>query len=77
MNKGKEKSMLMNDIWSYDLLENEWSQIVPANQSIFKARSCFSANVYKNKIFILGGLISLENFRYSEEFFVLSLTENI
>ena len=58
--------MLLNDVWSYDTVENEWSEIIVGNQAIFKPRSCFSATLYKNKMFVLGGLVSLDNFRSSD-----------
>ena len=56
--KGKNTSILLNDVWSYDTEKNTWELLDIPNKNIFKPRSCFSASVLRNKVFIFGGLIS-------------------
>ena len=75
MEKGKPSSILMNDIWCYDKTEKIWTEIDVSNRSAFKPRSCFTANLLRNKIYIFGGLISTESFRSSDELIILTLTE--
>jgi N-acetylneuraminic acid mutarotase len=71
--KGDQTSVLLNDIWVYDVMENVWSEVAATNKNFFKPRSCFTANLYKNKVFVFGGIVSLNSFRPSDEFCVLSL----
>jgi hypothetical protein len=73
--KGKKISSLLNDVWCFDTERVVWESVEVCNRGIFKPRSCFSANLFKNKIYIFGGLISTENFRSSDELLVLSFAE--
>lgn len=57
--KGKNTTVLLNDVWSFDTEKLAWELIDIPNSSIFKARSCLSANLFKNKIVVFGGLISM------------------
>lgn len=58
-----------------DSVEKQWTEISISNSSMFKPRSCFSATEFENKLYIFGGIISVDNFRSSDELFVLDLTE--
>lgn len=64
-------SILLNDMWAYDTVENIWIEI-EVDKNIFKPRSCFTASIYKNKILIFGGLVTLGNFKPTDELVVVS-----
>ena len=52
---------LLNDMWIYDPPKNQWTEIKPINNSIFKPRSHFSAVNYENKVIVFGGLIDIDH----------------
>ena len=72
--KGKSNSVLLNDLWCYDTERNIWECVDIPTKNLFKPRSCFSASLYRNKIFVFGGLLSTENYRSSDELLVLTIS---
>ena len=69
----KNAPVLYNDIWLFDLKNYQWTELIVENRSNFKPRSNFTANLYKNTIFIFGGFINLASFKSTDEFVTLTL----
>lgn len=63
---GKKVNCLLNDVWVFDTERGVWEVLDVGNAGVFKPRSCFSASLYRNKIIVFGGLISMENFKSSD-----------
>ncbi len=50
------QSKKLKDIWIFDLINLRWHKIDPINGSI-KALYNFSVTLYKNMLYIIGGLV--------------------
>jgi N-acetylneuraminic acid mutarotase len=62
----KKNSILLNDIWAFELRSNSWSELVIENRTSFRPRANFTANHHKNTIYVFGGFINLSNFRCTD-----------
>ncbi len=72
----KQAPVLYNDIWTFDLRTSTWTELLVENRSNFRPRSNFTANIFKNTIYIFGGFISLTNFKWTDDFVTITLHEN-
>jgi len=62
----KKTPTLFNDIWAFDIVTLQWTELIVENRSSFRPRANFTANIYKNTIFIFGGFVNLANFRCTD-----------
>jgi hypothetical protein len=54
-----------------------WEEIIVENPNIFKPRSSFTANIYKDSLIVFGGLVAFKDFKSTDEIFVLNLNTEI
>ena len=76
----KEKAQfptLLSDVWAFDIEKMQWEEIVPENAQIFKPRSSFTANIYKDNLIVFGGLVGFKDWRSSDQIFVLNLCNEV
>ena len=69
----KRASILYNDVWAYDLRTNNWLELTIENKTIFRPRSNFTANIYKNTLYVFGGFINLTSFKCTDELVTITL----
>jgi len=72
----KTAPILYNDIWAFDIRTYTWSELAAENRTVFRPRSNFTANIFKNTVYIFGGFINLTNFKWTDEMVTLTLHEN-
>jgi N-acetylneuraminic acid mutarotase len=60
--KNNRDKVLFNDIWAFDIRSNNWIELMVENRASFRPRANFTANIYKNTIYIFGGFINLINY---------------
>jgi hypothetical protein len=71
----KKTPALYNDLWVFDLRNSTWTELLAENRSNFRARTNFTANIYKNTIYVFGGFINLSNFKSTDDFATITLHE--
>ncbi len=71
----KKTPALYNDLWAFDLRNSTWTELLAENRSNFRARTNFTANIYKNTIYIFGGFINITNFKSTDDFATITLHE--
>jgi N-acetylneuraminic acid mutarotase len=64
--RSKKNAVLYNDIWAFDIRNLTWSELIVENRTSFRPRANFTANIYKNTIYIFGGFVNLTSFRCTD-----------
>jgi N-acetylneuraminic acid mutarotase len=62
----KRASILYNDLWSFDLRTNNWSELTIENKTVFRPRANFTTNIYKNTLYVFGGFVNLNSFKCTD-----------
>jgi N-acetylneuraminic acid mutarotase len=71
----KRASILYNDLWAFDLRTNSWSELAIENRTVFRPRANFTANIYKNTLYVFGGFVNLNSFKCTDELVTITLNE--
>ena len=71
----KRALILYNDVWTFDLRTNTWSELIIENKTIFRPRTSFTANIYKNTLFIFGGFVNVNSFKCTDDLVTITLNE--
>ena len=68
---GLKEGSYSNDLYEYNFKKNKWRKIIyDINKKVLQPRSCHSANVYNDHLFIFGG--KLGSTKYSNKLFKYS-----
>lgn len=69
-----EENNKMNDLWKFDLITNEWSEVKTGGHGKPSDRSGHAAVMYLDKMYIFGGLEGITH--EMNDFYYFDLTQN-